>query len=292
MPRTVPNKQNSQTPIVSAPQKASDIAAKSEIIITINEQAIHIKAVTPNLILRSVEPQDVSSYQSIFADPAAMSFYCAGKPKLYKNDESKALGVIDYAQNKLVDKPNSWCNRWAQGNPFSAMTIVEKNSGATIGCAYIIAGEMAYFIDSKYWGKGYGSEAAISMCKAVLPAIVLSQSSSNIPKIIEATAHPMNIASYKILEKIGMVKDPNVTEARFGNKIFPRYNYKIPVQDLVSDYLRIKAAGSSSETKSTKPVLPLYQLHRMSDSGKSFNLINKGGYDLRYTASRKLRYST
>jgi RimJ/RimL family protein N-acetyltransferase len=247
-----------------------DLVRNTSITIEIDEPAVSITAETPRLILRSVLPEDVQPYQALFADPEVMAYFGDGKPRLYKDEVSEKKGVVDYAQNLLLNKLNGWCYRWEYGDPFSAFTIIEKGSQNIIGSTIIFNDGLASCIINKdYWNKQYGTEAAIVMCKAILPAISLSQISQSIPEHVVATAHPNNTASCKIIEKAGVQPDPTVTEKEFNGKKVPRKTYKIPTKDLVDEYKQVKGC------------LPFFELKRKSADHNLPNLVNICGYSLR-----------
>ncbi|WP_104118437.1 GNAT family N-acetyltransferase [Arthrobacter sp. B1805] len=57
-------------------------------------------------------------------------------------------------------------------------------------------GHLGYVVGTRYWGKGYATEAAASL-------LSYGQEVLKLPRI-EATCRPTNLASARVLEKIGM----------------------------------------------------------------------------------------
>lgn len=65
-----------------------------------------------------------------------------------------------------------------------------------IGTRFYAIGEIGWIISKKYWGKGYVTEAA----KAI---IEFAKNDLKLKKII-AHCDSENVASYKVMEKLGM----------------------------------------------------------------------------------------
>lgn len=259
------------------------IVANTNIHISLSAKGINIVAKTPRLTLAPAAPDDVDFYQSLWADPNVMKLFGDGQPRLHKDKASQEAGKIDYAQHRLVDMDNSWCKRWLAGNPFSGMTVSLNDTQEKLGSIVIGGGELAGFGSQNFWGKGYASEAAIALTKAVLPAIVLSGCADITPKWIEGTARADNPGSWKVMEKIGMKLDPSVTEAQFGDKKYARLKYQIDVKSLVDDFQRIKTSKQGS-------FLPFYTLtQQSSEPAENQNIVHKGGHNLRQTQARKSR---
>jgi len=86
------------------------------------------------------------------------------------------------------------------------IAVEEKNTGKLIGNLYFdkqdngIA-ELGYVLNKSYWQKGYGYEACKCICtKAFEQGIVR----------IEAYCDPLNTASYRLLEKLGFVREQHL----------------------------------------------------------------------------------
>lgn len=80
--------------------------------------------------------------------------------------------------------------------------IIEKETNQLIGIINLKIhptyqrGELGYWVAKKYWGKGYGTEAAKSLLQYGFEVMKLHK--------IFAQAFSSNVGSYKIMEKIGL----------------------------------------------------------------------------------------
>jgi ribosomal-protein-alanine N-acetyltransferase len=89
--------------------------------------------------------------------------------------------------------------------------LMEKEQGRMIGSGEINirdiinkTGEIAYIVNPDYWGKGFATEAAKRLIDFGFKEFNLHR--------IYATCDPRNIASSKVLEKIGMTKEGRIRE--------------------------------------------------------------------------------
>lgn len=74
--------------------------------------------------------------------------------------------------------------------------------------------ELSYIISSNYWGNGYGTEA--------LKAIINYFFNECDVHLIEAKCMKSNLASIKVMEKSGMIKDASLKDRRI-NKVTNKY---------------------------------------------------------------------
>jgi [ribosomal protein S5]-alanine N-acetyltransferase len=149
-----------------------------------------MKIETPRLILREFVRSDLQALASIFVDPLAMKF--------------STMGVYSTAQTeKAIDR---FINSYKQfGFGFWAITLKERD--LLIGyCGLAIdridnrdEPEIGYRLDSKFWGKGFATEAASA-------SIHYGFDSIELPYILGA-AQRQNVASIRVLEKLGMKFD-------------------------------------------------------------------------------------
>jgi [ribosomal protein S5]-alanine N-acetyltransferase len=149
-----------------------------------------MKIETPRLILREFVRSDLQALASIFVDPLAMKF--------------STMGVYSTAQTeKAIDR---FINSYKQfGFGFWAITLKERD--LLIGyCGLAIdridnrdEPEIGYRLDSKFWGKGFATEAASA-------SIHYGFDSIELPYILGA-AQRQNVASIRVLEKLGMTFD-------------------------------------------------------------------------------------
>jgi RimJ/RimL family protein N-acetyltransferase len=148
---------------------------------------------TDRLTLRPWEERDRAPYVRINADPVVRRFY----PDL--NTPETTNGWID-----------NYIRKWNEDG-ISFFVVERKNDGAFIGDVgvsrldYAVPGgpefEIGWLTDSRHWGQGYAPEAAraaLDFAWETLPGL---------PEIVAFT-YKRNYASRRVMEKIGMVRDP------------------------------------------------------------------------------------
>lgn len=201
---------------------------------------------TPRLIIRPVIEKDVSFYQErLWGDKTVMEKFADGEVRLYKDTTSRAAGLKDYAQDRIVNAENSWCKRWQRNNPWSGMTVCLRGCEDPIGHIVIGGGELAYFLIPGVWRNHYASEAAVAMVNVLVPELVQrSDFSVQPPLTIEATVRIDHVASQKVLSYAGLMTDKVINEREFSGKKFQRYIYKATVAELVKRYAAIKAKAA------------------------------------------------
>jgi RimJ/RimL family protein N-acetyltransferase len=135
------------------------------------------------LKLRTWSLDDAEMAFQIWGDAQVMQF--VGKPFATTEAARKALENAIAAQNKY-----GVC-LWA---------VIEKSSKKIVGCCgfhRVESGlELAFHFIPQFWGKGYATEAAKACLEYGFKKLKAE-------KII-AFVHPENIASNRVLEKIGM----------------------------------------------------------------------------------------
>jgi [ribosomal protein S5]-alanine N-acetyltransferase len=146
-----------------------------------------MKIETSRLILREFDRSDLPSLTPILADPQVMKF--------------STMGIHSISQTeKAIDNFIDSYKRFG----FGLWAVILKESDLLIGyCGLAIdriddkdEPEVGYRLDSKFWGKGFATEAALASIEYGFDRIEL-------PYILGA-AQRQNIASVRVLEKIGM----------------------------------------------------------------------------------------
>lgn len=136
--------------------------------------------------------------------------------------ESDWSAIHDYASNPIVTKYQPWgpntkedtkayvqeVLKDAAHDPRTrfVFAIIQLEEERLIGAVEInirdhfnLEGEIGYIIHPEYWGQGYATEAA---------SLILDFGFANLKlHRVFATCDPNNIASSKVLEKIGMYKE-------------------------------------------------------------------------------------
>jgi ribosomal-protein-alanine N-acetyltransferase len=141
---------------------------------------------TGRLRLRQFHAEDLDAYAAIMGDSEVGKWFPKGTG--YTCEESKrSLDII--------------INHWDK-HGFGIWAITEKQMNALIGrCGLNLITETSevevdFVVAPKYWRRGFATEAARA-------AIVYGFATLDLDRII-ALAKPENIASRKVIEKIGM----------------------------------------------------------------------------------------
>jgi len=157
---------------------------------------------TERLEIRTVTFMDIPFYQTLWSDKEIMEKFGEGQPRLYsgsneeKQQKANRNAYYDYAEWRIATMENSWLKRANQGNVWTGLTILLKDSGKKIGHIVIGGGELAYFLIPSQWGKGYGSEAASALVQIGVPTLINEYGAQDPGKII-ATVRQDHRASQK-----------------------------------------------------------------------------------------------
>ncbi|HEY9678337.1 MAG TPA: GNAT family N-acetyltransferase [Drouetiella sp.] len=141
---------------------------------------------TDRLLFRRIDELDLNELSALYADPDVMKYY----PRTRSKDETR-------------DAIKSYQKRYAEDG-ISLMAAVRKADNKLIGrCGIILQvidnevfPEVGYMFDKSVWREGLGTEAA----KAFLD---YGFEQLSYPEMI-CIIHPLNLASQKVAQKIGM----------------------------------------------------------------------------------------
>ena len=153
---------------------------------------------TRRLILRIFRPDDLDQLALILGDPEVMKYLgiVAGKPM---------------SREETADVLQSFIKSWEKYG-LGRLAIVEKESGQLIGCCglRLLEGtpEIVYVLGKAYWGKGYATEAARACLRHGFESL-------NLKRIVAVTRHG-NLASQRVLERVGMRYEKEVTHYGVG----------------------------------------------------------------------------
>ena len=150
----------------------------------------HIELCTPRLTLRPLDERDTDAHYAIFSDPA-VARYWSSEPW---TDMAQAVQAI--ARIRAADEDGSELR----------FGIELRETGELVGnCAlhhFVESSrrcELGYALGSAHWGKGYASEALRALLAHGFEVLDLNR--------IEADIDPDNIASGRVLEKLGFRKE-------------------------------------------------------------------------------------
>lgn len=146
--------------------------------------------VTDRLIVRPMAQTDLDDFYEYISDPRAVAF------EPYDTMEYKE------AQDNLAQRIEG-------GDCFA---IEERESGKMIGHIYFGKGEceycyeIGYILNPKYWRQGYAYEAVSAVCREAFYEGAHR---------IEADCDPENTASWRLLEKLGFIREGFLTKDVF-----------------------------------------------------------------------------
>lgn len=148
-----------------------------------------IKLETERLVLRKFK---ISDYQAMFDNWASDENVAsnAGWPK--HEDPNDTKGLVEFWVNEYKEENVfNWIIE-LKGNPIGSITVVKKDLNNR-SC------ELGYNIGSKYWNKGYATEAIHKVVEYLF--------NTKLFDIITAECFEFNVASVRVLEKNGFVKE-------------------------------------------------------------------------------------
>lgn len=150
-----------------------------------------IFAETERFFLREILPSDVEGLFELDSDPEVHK-YLGNKPV---TDKSQIVDVIKFIRQQYVD---NGIGRWAiidkKTNTFIGWTGLKFVTNWTNNHQFYY--DLGYRLKRKYWGLGIATETAMLSLEYAFRVLKLDE--------VYAAASCKNIASNKILQKIGM----------------------------------------------------------------------------------------
>jgi len=140
---------------------------------------------TERLTLRPFEPTDAEAAFGWFGDPVVMRFTPTGPDKSIEDTKARLTLFMEHQK--------------AHG--FSKWLILDRASGIPIGDSGLLVFEDYGWVDlgfrfaQPFWGKGLATEVASAWVRAAFEKFRLTQ--------LGAFVHPENVASIRVLEKVG-----------------------------------------------------------------------------------------
>jgi [ribosomal protein S5]-alanine N-acetyltransferase len=154
---------------------------------------------TERLILRELQESDFAAVHSYASDPEVVRYTEFGP-----NVEQDTRGYLQMAVEQQNARPRTVYN----------LGIVLKANEKLIGSCAINVSEprhrqayIGYILTRDCWNHGYMTEAAGAMLSFGLQQLTLHR--------IYATCDPDNIASYRVMEKVGMTREGYLRESKF-----------------------------------------------------------------------------
>jgi ribosomal-protein-alanine N-acetyltransferase len=181
-----------------------------------SQQFISDEIETPRLLLRQFTPNDSDDLYQIYSNPDLFQYMSNEKPLLWEQTRE----VIDSIRQ-------NW-----EKNHFGVWAVVHKKHQKLIGhCGLKFLEntteiQIGYLLLKSYWGRGLGTEAAKATLHYGFDVIKLER--------IVAVAKPENIASLRVMEKVGLKyeKDAYYYENDVVYYSISREAYQSNVRDL------------------------------------------------------------
>jgi RimJ/RimL family protein N-acetyltransferase len=141
--------------------------------------------ITPRLLLRPFMAEDVLRVHPIYSDPKVMRYVATGP-----------MADLAYTRRLIEDYSDHQIQ-----HGFSFWAVIVRESGVLIGDAglYRTPGgevELGYTLGAAWWGRGYATEAAGTWLRVAFEELGMNE--------VVALAEPANVASLRVLEKLGM----------------------------------------------------------------------------------------
>ena len=151
-----------------------------------------MKLQTNRLVFREVSMDDVSNIHHLHSLPETDEFNTLGIPT---SIQDTAIIISDWlaGQNAKPQSSYTFCLDLPDTKEFIGLIALN------IGKPKYQSGEVWYKVDPKYWGKGYATEALTILLDFGFNNLKLHR--------IEAGCAVENIASIKVLEKVGMTRE-------------------------------------------------------------------------------------
>lgn len=165
-------------------------------------------AESDSVYLREFTADDLPVMQKIYAD----------------NEVMKYIGLGGAVSERESERMIRAFMRSYEMNGFGIWACIEKATGNLIGhCGFnILPGgrdiEIAYLLDSRYWGKGIATSIASATLNYGFKMLKLNE--------IVALAYPENKASVRVIEKIGLTYEG---EKEYFGRIFSFFRMTNPL---------------------------------------------------------------
>jgi ribosomal-protein-alanine N-acetyltransferase len=156
---------------------------------------------TERLVLRPWRDEDLEPFAALNRDPAVMEFF----PSLLSRDDSDAI-VERIRAHVTREGFGLWAVEVPGVAPFIGFTGLQRPS-------FMPGVEVGWRIAHAYWGMGYATEAARASIEWGFAQLELAE--------IIAMVVPDNVRSQRVMEKLGMRRDPT---ADFGHPRIPEGN--------------------------------------------------------------------
>ncbi len=167
-----------------------------------SKSQLQVKVLTPNLIIRSVQPEDEQECIALFGDARVMEKFATG-----------ATRDKEVSNARLI----CWLDSWKKHDPFTVYSILEKSTDAFIGVIAVShsapgESEISYLLHHQHWGKGFGSETMAAVHQCLIPRLMMKSYEIEYKPLTKlvATARLDNPASVHLLCGVGFNKEAQI----------------------------------------------------------------------------------
>lgn len=147
---------------------------------------------TKRLRLRALRDDDIDAFATMHADPRMMQFLAA--PLSRAESEAALLRIVASTRKHGI---GPWAVEVRDRAVFIGLVGLARSE---LEVSFAPCVEIAWRLASEYWGQGYASEAALASLEFAFKTLGLNE--------VLAWTTPSNSASRRVMEKIGMVRDP------------------------------------------------------------------------------------
>ena len=153
--------------------------------------SLALPILTKRLVLRLPTLADTDSFMSEAHDPRLLQWFSKGSPPETREEQIDTIRKIRKA---------------ARAGDSLSPGLFDRGSGASVGVISLsslnwgdMCAEIGYIVSPNHWGKGYATEAVAMLCAEAFGCLNLHR--------IEAQVWPSNLASGRVLEKVGFHKE-------------------------------------------------------------------------------------
>jgi RimJ/RimL family protein N-acetyltransferase len=171
--------------------KASELSPACPADRLLAMSTLPIQLPTARLLIRDYLPEDCGQAAEIAADPEVVRYVRWGP-----NDRAATEAFIRSAMDEALHQPRR----------NYTLAVACRDKGTIVGgCSLEIRrphdreGQMGYHLGRPYWGSGYATEIAAGLLDFGFRTLGLHR--------ISATADVRNTASWRVMEKVGMVRE-------------------------------------------------------------------------------------
>src|SRR6266446_7804905 len=150
-----------------------------------DDEPVRTTIETPRLILRPFESGDVEAAFAWFGDPIVMRFTPTGPDASIEQTENR---IANYQEHQIAHGFSRWIMLDHRlGRPIGDSGLLKLQEYGRIDLGFRLA--------QSHWGKGLAAEAASAWVRAAFDDFHIER--------LTAFVHPRNVASIRVLEKLG-----------------------------------------------------------------------------------------